>query len=185
MFEKLNSFTKKVADLPDQPTLDAAALKAQFDAAADEVRQYLNKLIDATQKTEDGDSGADNIKMTTISGLSGNSVQAVVESLKASVDAKVVASGESMSVIEASFSIFTGGTTNGLNLTVTLPKVYATPPVVVPCNITQTVDYAERMNFPLIQGTTTSSFNVILALSNQSQYFGQGTLKMKFLVFGK
>lgn len=82
--EKLNGFTKDVSDLADKPnaTMTAAELKAQFDAAPDEVRIYLNKLIDALSKTTDGDSGADNVKATTISGLSGSTVQAILESLK-------------------------------------------------------------------------------------------------------
>jgi hypothetical protein len=81
LFEKLVSFTKKVADLPDRPSLDPAALKAQFDAAPDEVREYYNKLIDALQKTTTGDSGAKNIGATTISGLDGSNVQSLLESI--------------------------------------------------------------------------------------------------------
>lgn len=83
--QKLTAFTKKVADLADKPnaTMTAAEVKAQFDAAPDEVRQYLNQLIDALQSTTDGDSGADNIKATPIAGLTGDTVQAILESLKA------------------------------------------------------------------------------------------------------
>lgn len=81
MFQKLVSFTKKVADLPDQPTLDPSSLKAQFDAAPDEVRTYLNNLIDALKLTTSGDSGAKNIGATTISGLTGNDVQTILESI--------------------------------------------------------------------------------------------------------
>jgi hypothetical protein len=46
MFQKLTAFTTKVADLADKPTLSPTDLKAQFDAAPDEVREYLNLLID-------------------------------------------------------------------------------------------------------------------------------------------
>jgi hypothetical protein len=81
MFEKLVSFTKKVADLADRPSLNSSELKAQFDAAPDEVRQYLNKLVDALQKTTAGDSGAKNVGATSISGLTGNDVQTLLESL--------------------------------------------------------------------------------------------------------
>lgn len=45
-FQKLNSFTKKVADLADRPSLDPVAIKAQFDAAPEELRQYFNNLVD-------------------------------------------------------------------------------------------------------------------------------------------
>jgi hypothetical protein len=51
-FEKLIAFTKKVADLSDKPSLNPSELKAQFDAAPDEARQYLNKLIDALKKQQ-------------------------------------------------------------------------------------------------------------------------------------
>ncbi|MBO0959568.1 hypothetical protein J1P26_07450 [Neobacillus sp. MM2021_6] len=86
MFEKLVSFTKKVADLSDRPSLNPSELKAQFDAAPDEVRVNLNKLIDALKKTEAGDSGAKNIGMTTITGLTGTDVQTLLESLKTYID---------------------------------------------------------------------------------------------------
>jgi hypothetical protein len=79
MFEKLVSFTKKVADLPDRPSTNP---KAQFDLAPDEVRQYLNKLIDALKSTETDDSGAKNIGVSSISGLTGSDVQTLLGSLK-------------------------------------------------------------------------------------------------------
>lgn len=86
MFEKLVSFTKDVSDLANQPALDAVALKAQFDAAPDEVRTYLNQLIDALLKNTAGDSGAKNIGATNITGLTGLDVQTLLESLKTYVD---------------------------------------------------------------------------------------------------
>jgi hypothetical protein len=81
MFEKLVSFTKKVADLADKPALNPTELKAQFDAAPDEVRTYLNKLIDALKSTTAGDSGAKNTGATTITGLTGTDVQSLLDSL--------------------------------------------------------------------------------------------------------
>lgn len=81
MFQQLVSFTKKVADLADKPSINASELKAQFDAAPDEVRQYLNNLIDALKSTTLGDSGAKNIGATSISGLTGTDIQAILESL--------------------------------------------------------------------------------------------------------
>jgi hypothetical protein len=86
MFEKLVSFTKDVSDLDNRPALDPAVIKAQFDAAPDEVRQYLNKLIDALLKNTAGDSGAKNIGATNITGLTGMDVQTLLESLKTEVD---------------------------------------------------------------------------------------------------
>lgn len=83
--DKLNAFTKKVQDLADKPnaTMSAAEVKAQFDAAPNELRLAFNQLIDDLQSVVDGDSGADNIAVTTIAGLTGSSVQTVLESLKA------------------------------------------------------------------------------------------------------
>lgn len=81
MFEKLTAFTKKVTDLADKPTLNAAQLKAQFDAAPDEVRQYLNKLIDALKSTTAGDSGAKNIGVSSISNVAGNDVQTILDTI--------------------------------------------------------------------------------------------------------
>jgi hypothetical protein len=83
MFQKLESFTKDVSDLATKPALDPAALKAQFDAAPDELRQYFNKLVDALVKNTSGDSGAKNIGATNITGLTGSDVQSLLESMYA------------------------------------------------------------------------------------------------------
>jgi hypothetical protein len=52
MFEKLLSFTKKVSDLADKPTLNASELKLQFDAAPEELRESFNNLVDALNTPE-------------------------------------------------------------------------------------------------------------------------------------
>lgn len=89
-FQKLLNFTTKVADLADQPALTTADLKAQFDAAPDEVRVYLNTLIDALGSTTDSDSGADGIGVTPIDGLTGSTVQTLFESVKSAIDNAVL-----------------------------------------------------------------------------------------------
>jgi hypothetical protein len=81
MFQKLESFTQQVSDLADKPSLNPTELKAMFDAAPDEVRVYLNQLIDALKLTTAGDSGAKNIGVTSISGLDGTNIQTVIESI--------------------------------------------------------------------------------------------------------
>lgn len=88
--DKLNAFTKKVQDLADKPnsTMTAAEVKAQFDAAPNELRLAFNQLIDDLQSVVDGDSGADNVKVTAIAGLTGTTVQTLLEALKALVDTK-------------------------------------------------------------------------------------------------
>jgi hypothetical protein len=80
-FEKLASFAKKVADLADKPSLTPTALKAQFDAAPEELRGSFNNLIDALKKTTAGDSGAKNIGVSTIPGVNGNDVQTILANL--------------------------------------------------------------------------------------------------------
>ena len=41
------AFTKRLADLPDQPNMQAAELKTYFDSSPEELRQALNRLCDA------------------------------------------------------------------------------------------------------------------------------------------
>jgi hypothetical protein len=134
-FEKLLSFTKDVSDLADQPAMTAAELKAQFDAAPDEVRQYLNKLIDALKGTTSGDSGAKNIGVTNISGVTGNDVQTVLEGLKgyadqSETDAKTYADGK---FVQGAFKMQVGSVngSSGGNETVTFPTPFTTAPKVV------------------------------------------------------
>jgi hypothetical protein len=85
---KLLSFTKKVSDLADKPnaTMSAAQVKAQFDAAPDELRLSFNALIDSLANVTAGDSGAKSIGVTGITGLTGADVQTLLESLKGSDD---------------------------------------------------------------------------------------------------
>ena len=41
------AFMKRLADLPDQPNMQAAELKTYFDSSPEELRQALNRLCDA------------------------------------------------------------------------------------------------------------------------------------------
>ena len=41
------TFAKRLADLPDQPNMQAAELKTYFDSSPEELRQALNRLCDA------------------------------------------------------------------------------------------------------------------------------------------
>jgi hypothetical protein len=79
--QKLLTFTKDVSDLPDRPSISGSELKAQFDAAPNELREKYNSLIDALMKTTTGDSGAKNLGATAISGLTGTDMQSLLESL--------------------------------------------------------------------------------------------------------
>lgn len=91
-FDKLNSFSKKVSDLSDKPALTPTALKAQFDAAPEELRASFNALIDALKQTTSGDSGAKNIGVSAISGVNGTDIQTVLGSLATSLDNQKITS---------------------------------------------------------------------------------------------
>lgn len=93
--DKLLGFTKDVGDLTDKPngTMSATQVKAQFDAAPNELRLAFNQLIDDLGSVVDGDSGADNIGATGIAGITGNTLQALLESLKTLVDSKTSNNG--------------------------------------------------------------------------------------------
>lgn len=194
MFEKLNGFTKKVADLADRPTLNSAELKAQFDAAPEEVRVYLNKLIDSLKKTTSGDSGAKNIGASAIEGLTGTDIQTLIESLKGVTDGlKNINDDQTTKItnLEAfrtethEVSFVSNGNENFLQQTFPFPKAFTSPPTVKPANITQSVSYADAMRYPFIFSVTTTNFTVKLLTANTANNFGAGTLKMKFEVSGK
>ena len=71
----------------DDPPLNAAQLKQAFDYLSIRVLgPRLNALIDGLMAADDGDAGADNIGATTISGLTGATVQAILEDLKTQLD---------------------------------------------------------------------------------------------------
>jgi hypothetical protein len=183
MFEKLVSFTKKVADLPDRPSLNPAELKNQFDAAPDEVRVYLNKLIDALQKSTAGDSGAKNVGASSLSGVDGSDVQSVLEGLKKYSDEKFLAmNGQKVEVVEGTVAVFGGNT---FTLSVTFPSAYTSTPDVVFSRITQGVSYTDLIMSPYIHEVTTTGFKCRFNSYNNTQGFGTGTFKAKFLVIGK
>lgn len=91
---KITAFLKKVTDLTDTPSesMTPADIKAWFDSSPEELRVKMNSLIDGlVSKTTD--SGAKNIGVETISGLTGNDVQTLLQSLKAMVDGKTTKTG--------------------------------------------------------------------------------------------
>lgn len=83
--EKMNDFTFKHVNQPDNLTpavLTPTQLKEKLDSQAVELRTFINNLVDILNSTEDGASGADNIAATPYDGLTGNTVQALIEQLK-------------------------------------------------------------------------------------------------------
>lgn len=89
-FTKCTDPVDNITNQPNQPIIGATALKALFDEIGKDLKAYLNNtLTTELESTTDGDSGADNIGATSISGLSGTSVQALLESLKLLVDTQL------------------------------------------------------------------------------------------------
>ena len=88
--DKIVSFVSTISDLPDQPNaidgMTAIEVKAMFDQNPEALRSSLGGLIDNLLSTTSGDSGADNIGITTISGISGSTVQSVMSGIKSYAD---------------------------------------------------------------------------------------------------
>lgn len=76
MLKTLEGFQKRITNLPDRPSMEftAADLKAYFDASPEELRLFVNDLVEALQSTTEGDSGAENIGSSPIEGVTGATV---------------------------------------------------------------------------------------------------------------
>lgn len=92
--KKIAVFAKDVSDLADKPNqgggMTAAQVKAQFDAAPEELRVAYNGLIDLLLGVAAGDSGAHNIGSASIDGVTGATIYEQLVSLKQSVNDAVV-----------------------------------------------------------------------------------------------
>ncbi|AIW03650.1 tail fiber protein [Bacillus phage Pascal] len=94
MLTQLGAFSKLVADLPDVPNMSAAELKSYFDSSPEQLRKFYNNLVIALQSTDSVDSGAANIGVGAIAGLSGTNVQAFLSALKTLADSKTANTGD-------------------------------------------------------------------------------------------
>lgn len=102
--------TNGVISAPDKLTGTVAQNKALFDKLIkDAVKVKFNSIIDALVATADGASGADQIGATAISGLSGTTLQALLESL------------QSLAAHLAGDETFTGVKTFSVSPTVPIP----------------------------------------------------------------
>jgi hypothetical protein len=163
--EKLNAFTKDVSDLSDRPALNPTELKAQFDAAPDEVRQYLNKLIDALKKTTAGDSGAKNIGATTISGLTGTDVQSLLESLKAYTENLV---GKRQVGQTTTFSVFAGFT---YDIPITYNTgLFSTTPILTYSIFNQDIEGASKVESTIVDNNKDTAKIRLKNNSSQTQF---------------
>ena len=80
------AFTKRLADLPDQPNMQAAELKTYFDSSPEELRQALNRLCDALGEF----SAAAKLGYTASAGVPAQTVQGAIENVQKQVrDASV------------------------------------------------------------------------------------------------
>lgn len=82
-FEKLDAFTKRVADLPDKPNSQytASELKEYFDSSPEELRAAFNKLIDALHSQ----SASKGIGVTPIA-TGPDNLQGTLEWMKSQID---------------------------------------------------------------------------------------------------
>jgi hypothetical protein len=110
-FNTLDAFTKKVADMADQPSGTPEEIKAGFDAAVEELREYFNNLVNALKSTSDTDSAAKNLGAKAITGLEGNNTQSLLESLKTYTDGikNGVVFGKGSVNLNSGFVIFAAG----------------------------------------------------------------------------
>lgn len=60
--------------------------KHVFDKLPELIASAINEIVDALLASADGDSGADNIHITPITGIAGTTVQSILESIKAALD---------------------------------------------------------------------------------------------------
>lgn len=107
----MGNFTFKHIDQQDDlyKTKTAAEIKAALDSQPNELKAVLNALIDSLQATTAGDSGAKNLGVSTISGVTGANIQAVLEDLKLQINGAVAGSIPDGSITQAklAFSIAT------------------------------------------------------------------------------
>lgn len=74
----------------------------EIDESADTVQSIVEAFVSRLQSVTDGNSGGDFVKLTEVTGLTGDTVQALIESLKAYVDSQSSAQSEALSVHKSS-----------------------------------------------------------------------------------
>jgi len=84
--DKMGAFTFDHTNQQDDlyKGMSAAEIKVAFDSRGNELKEALNTLIDALQAT----TGAGEIGVSAIPGLTGTNIQSLIESLKTLVDSK-------------------------------------------------------------------------------------------------
>jgi hypothetical protein len=84
--------------------MSAAETKVAFDSRGEELKTTLNNLVDSINSTTTGNSGAKNVGVESIAGLTGNDVQALLSALKNQMDSTVLGQIPDGAVTEAKLS---------------------------------------------------------------------------------
>ena len=93
---KIEAFTHKISDLPDQPNMQPEELKAHFDSSPEELRQALNALCDALA----AQTAAADIGFAQTAGVPADTVQDAVENVQAQLTDAVLGNIPSGSVTQ-------------------------------------------------------------------------------------
>lgn len=91
---KIEAFTHKISDLPDQPNMQPEELKAHFDSSPEELRQALNALCDALA----AQTAAADIGFAQTAGVPETTVQEAIENVQSQVTEAIIGSIPSGSV---------------------------------------------------------------------------------------
>ncbi len=91
---KIEAFTHKISDLPDQPNMQPEELKAHFDSSPEELRQALNALCDALA----AQTAAADIGFAQTAGVPKTTVQEAIENVQSQVTEAIIGSIPSGSI---------------------------------------------------------------------------------------
>ena len=91
---KIQTFTHKISDLPDQPNMQPEELKAHFDSSPEELRQALNALCDALA----AQTAAADIGFAQTAGVPETTVQEAIENVQSQVTEAIIGSIPSGSI---------------------------------------------------------------------------------------
>ena len=105
---QISRFEKRIADLPDQPTLAPDALKAWFDSAPEQLRQALNRVC------ADGKPLEERMESLVIGAYGGT----VTREMLAQELQQEIAGKAEQSAVQASLSALSGSFTDSMQSTV-------------------------------------------------------------------
>ena len=86
-FTRITDPTNNISSLANQPVEAPATLKQKFDQIGEDLKDYVNNtFLPELEATTDGDSGADNIGATALTGCASTTVQGIMEELDLKID---------------------------------------------------------------------------------------------------